>query len=179
MRKQLFKKGKLLQLKMFLVKNRAEFLKKSGMFHHFGEAVVWQPYSIPSEPYLVSIGNNVKITAGVRFVTHDISPTVFGYAGYPTNEECLYYMDKIIVGDNVMIGADSIILPGITIGNNVIIGAGSVITKDIESGTVVAGNPARVIGTFYKIAEKRYKQCLNRPCHLSSKNEIDKFFWQY
>lgn len=113
MRKQLFKKGKLLQLKMFLVKNRAEFLKKSGMFHHFGEAVVWQPYSIPSEPYLVSIGNNVKITAGVRFVTHDISPTVFGYAGYPTNEECLYYMDKIIVGDNVMIGADSIFYQGL------------------------------------------------------------------
>lgn len=65
-------------------------------------------------------------------------------------------------------------MPWVTIGNNVIIGAGSVVTKDIEG--VVAGNPAKVIGTFDKSAEKKYKQCLNRPCHLSSKSEIDKFF---
>lgn len=178
MKKQLFKKGKLFQLKMFLVRNRAKFLKKLGIFHDFGDAVLWQPYTIPSEPYLVSIGNNVKITAGVRFITYDISPAVFGYAGYPTDKKCLYYMDKIVIGNNVMIGADSIILPGVTIGNNVIVGAGSVVTKNIDDGVVVAGNPAKVIGSFDKIAEKRYSQCLNRPYHLSSKKEINKFFWE-
>lgn len=87
-------------------------------------------------------------------------------------------MDKIVIGNNVMIGADSIILPGVTIGNNVIVGAGSVVTKNIDDGVVVAGNPAKVIGSFDKIAEKRYSQCLNRPYHLSSKKEINKFFWE-
>ena len=177
MRKQLFKKKKMIEFQMFFVKDRGKFLENTGIFHHFGKAVLWQPYTIPSEPYLVSIGDNVKVTAGVRFITHDISPAVFGYAGYKVNEKCLYYMDKIIIGNNVMIGADSIILSGVTIGNNVIIGAGSVVTKDVEDGSGVAGNPAKVIGSFDEIAKKKYKQCCNRPCHLSSENEINEFFW--
>ena len=87
----------------------------------------------------MSIGNNVKITAGVRFITHDISPAVFGMAGYPVHEDCLYYMDKIIIGNNVMIGADSIIMPGVKIGNNVIIAAGSVVTKEVPDDVIVGG----------------------------------------
>ena len=86
-------------------------------------------------------------------------------------------MDKIVVGNNVMIGADTIIMPGVTIGDNVIIAAGSVISKDIPSGSVVGG-PAKVIGSFDELAEKRYKQCQGRPCHLSSKKDIDDFFWK-
>ena len=177
-KKPLFKKTKLRQLFFILSRNRAEFLRKSGWFHFFGEANVWQPYYFPSEPYLVSIGNNVKVTAGVRFITHDITPTVFGYAGYPVNNKCLYYMDKIVVGNNVMIGANTIILPGVTIGNNVIIAAGSVITKDVPSDTVIGGVPAKVIGSFNELAKKRYEQCKDRPNHLSSKSEIDSYFWK-
>lgn len=177
MAKQLFKKTKLLMLRLLFTRDRAEFLKKSNIFHSFGEGVLWQPYTIPSEPYLMSIGNNVKITAGVRFITHDISPAVFGMAGYPVHDDCLYYMDKIIIGDNVMIGADSIIMPGVKIGNNVIIAAGSVVTKEIPDGTVAGGVPAKAIGRFDELAQKRYEQCNHRPCHLSSKKEIEKFFW--
>lgn len=81
----------------------------------------------------------------MRFITHDVTPAVFGYAGYPVNEECLYYMDKIVVGNNVMIGADTIILPGVTIGDNVIIAAGSVVSKDIPSGTVAGGYLQRLL----------------------------------
>lgn len=139
MAKQLFKKTKLLMIRLLFTKNRAEYLKKKNIFHAFGEGVLWQPYTIPSEPYLMSIGNNVKITAGVRFITHDISPAVFGMAGYPVHEDCLYYMDKIIIGNNVMIGADSIIMPGVKIGNNVIIAAGSVVTKEVPDDVIVGG----------------------------------------
>ena len=142
-KKQYFKKSKIQQLMFLLSRERADFLRKSGWFHSFGDAVLWQPYSYPSEPYLVSIGNNVKVTAGVRFITHDVTPAVFGYAGYPVNEECLYYMDKIVVGNNVMIGADTIILPGVTIGDNVVIAAGSVVSKDIPSGTVAGGGTCK------------------------------------
>lgn len=153
-RKQYFKKSKIQQLLFLFSRERADFLRKSGWFHSFGKAVLWQPYSYPSEPYLVSIGDNVKVTAGVRFITHDLTPAVFGYAGYPVNEDCLYYMDKIVVGNNVMIGADTIIMPGVTIGDNVIIAAGSVITKDIPSGSVVGGSQQKLLDHLMNLPKK-------------------------
>lgn len=177
-RKLAFKKTKLHMIKLLFVKNRIEYLKKQGLFYHIGEGCLWQPYSIPSEPYLVSLGDNVKVTAGVRFITHDITPAVFGWMGYPVHNECLYYMDKIVIGNNVMIGADSIIMPGVTIGNNVIIAAGTVVSKDVPSGSVIAGAPYKIIGTFDELAKKRYMQCEARPCHLSTKQEIYDFFWK-
>ena len=51
----------------------------------------------------------------------------------------------ITVGDDVWIGANVTVLPGVTIGSNTVIGAGSVVTKDIPSGVIVLGNPCRVI----------------------------------
>lgn len=50
-----------------------------------------------------------------------------------------------VIGDNVYIAANSLVIGGISIGDNVIVGAGSVVLKDVESNVVVAGNPARVI----------------------------------
>lgn len=52
----------------------------------------------------------------------------------------------VVIGDDVWIGARVTILPGVRVGNGVVIGAGSVVTKDIEEYTIVAGNPAKVIG---------------------------------
>lgn len=57
-----------------------------------------------------------------------------------------YTTQKIFIGEDVWIGAHSIILPGVTIGSGSVIGAGSVVTKDVKSHSVVAGNPAKVIG---------------------------------
>lgn len=56
-----------------------------------------------------------------------------------------YTTEKIVIGEDVWIGAHSIILPGVTIGNGSVIGAGSVVTKDVKPHSVVAGNPARII----------------------------------
>ena len=66
-----------------------------------------------------------------------------------------YFAGPIKVGNNVFIGSNTVILPNIKIGNNVIIGAGSIVTKDIPDGSVVAGNPAKLITTFDKYIEKR------------------------
>lgn len=68
---------------------------------------------------------------------------------FPQNRGC------IEVGDNVMIGANSTVLPNVRIGSNVIIGAGSIVTKDIPDNSVAAGVPCRVIGKFEDLVEKR------------------------
>lgn len=58
------------------------------------------------------------------------------------------------IGSDVFIGTRSIIMPGVHIGNRVIIGAGSVVTKSIPDGSIVAGNPARLIGQYEDFEQK-------------------------
>ena len=53
----------------------------------------------------------------------------------------------VLIGDNVFIGAQSIILKGVTIGENAIIGAGSVVTQDVPANAIAAGNPCKVVGS--------------------------------
>lgn len=55
------------------------------------------------------------------------------------------YALPITIGDDVWIGGNVVILPGVTVGSNVVIGAGSVVTKDVPSGVIAAGNPCRII----------------------------------
>jgi acetyltransferase-like isoleucine patch superfamily enzyme len=98
------------------------------------------PGTFGSEPYLVKLGNHVTITSGVVFSTHDGGVWVFRRE-YPNID----VFAPIIVGDNVFIGINTILLPGINIGNNVVIGAGSVVTKNIPDNSVAVGTPARVI----------------------------------
>lgn len=88
-------------------------------------------------PFLVSIGNNCLLT-NCRILTHDASTKK--YLGYTK-------IGKVSIGDNVFIGAGSIILPNVTIEDNVIIGAGTVVAKDIPTNSVVVGNPMRTIGS--------------------------------
>ena len=67
---------------------------------------------------------------------------------------------NVTIGNNVFVGAGSIILPGVHIGNRVIIGAGSIVTKDIPDNSVAAGNPARVICSLDEyLAKEKAKMC--------------------
>lgn len=111
---------------------------------------IYTPY-FGTEPYLIEIGNHVQITNDVRFFTHGGS-WIFRKQ-YPDMDT----FGKIIIGDNVYIGSCSLILPGVTIGNNCIIGAGSVVTKSVKEGTIVAGNPARIIGEVNTLLENTLK----------------------
>jgi acetyltransferase-like isoleucine patch superfamily enzyme len=104
-------------------------------------------YGMPSgmfgtEPWLITIGNNVYVTSGCLFITHD-GGTLILRKEIPDLE----WTAPITVGNDVYIGVRSIIMPGVTIGNRVIIGAGSVVTKNIPDNSVAAGSPARVIKT--------------------------------
>lgn len=87
----------------------------------------------------VTFGDNVFIAPNCAFYT----------AGHPLNatdrNKGLEYCRPITVGNNVWIGGNVVVLPGVTIGDNCVIGAGSVVTKDIPAGTVAVGNPCRPI----------------------------------
>ena len=91
------------------------------------------------DPALVKFGDNVFIAPNCGFYT----------AGHPINKdernEGLEYAKPIAVGNDVWIGGNVVVLPGVTIGDNVVIGAGSVVNKDIPSNSIAVGNPCKVI----------------------------------
>lgn len=102
-----------------------------------------------SEPWMITLGDNVYITAGVMFITHD-GGTLILRQEVPDLE----WTAPITVGSNVYIGMRSIIMPGVTIGNRCIIGAGSIVAKSIPDNSVAAGVPARVIRTTDEYLER-------------------------
>lgn len=123
------------------------------MFRHIGENLKFQPRRFPSDPELISLGNNVRLASDVSFINHDIVHEMLNIK-YNT----LIFKSfggGIEIGDNVMIGSGTKILPDVRIGSNVVIGAGSIVTKDIPDNCVVGGVPARIIGDFNSLVEKR------------------------
>ena len=97
-----------------------------------------------SEPWLVEIGDRVTITSGCRLITHDGSTWLMRDE---KGRRQLYR--KVIIGNDVFIGLNSIIMPGVQIGNEVIIAAGSIVTKSVPSGVIIGGNPAKIIGDYH------------------------------
>ena len=99
----------------------------------------------PSHCWHITIGDNVTLAPRVHILAHDASTKLF-----------LDYtrVENTKIGNNVFVGAGTIILPGVTIGNNVVIGAGSVVSKDIPDDSVVVGNPARVVKSLSDYLEE-------------------------
>lgn len=90
----------------------------------------------PGHCWLIEFGDNVTLAPRVTVLAHDASPQAF---------RKVTKIGRISVGNNVFIGAGSILLPGISIGDNVIIGAGAVVTGNIPDNTVAVGNPCRPV----------------------------------
>ncbi|MGY3053173.1 maltose O-acetyltransferase [Pedobacter sp. UYEF25] len=105
----------------------------------------------------VTIGNNVFIAPNVGIYTagHPIHP-------FLRNQE-VEWAQPITIGNNVWIGANAIINPGITIGNNVVIGSGSVVTKNIPDNVLAVGNPCKVIRGITDADKELYYKDLKMP----------------
>lgn len=92
-------------------------------------------------PERITVGNDSVIGYNTTLLTHE----------YLIDE---YRLGDIKIGDQVMIGANCTILPGVSIGDRATVAAGTVVTKDVESGSFVGGNPMRVIYTKEEIEQK-------------------------
>ena len=89
-----------------------------------------------SPPRGFTIGNNVRITSGVKILTHYLD----------TNQPCVHFrIGYVTIEDDVFIGMNAIICNSVTIGRGAVVGAGAVVTKDIPPYQIWAGNPARHI----------------------------------
>lgn len=95
-----------------------------------------------TEPWLIEIGNRVAIAGGVQFVTHEAGAWLLREQ-HPN----LQVFGRIRIGDGCIIGMNAILLPGTTIGPDCLVGAGAVVKGEVPEGSVVVGNPARVIKT--------------------------------
>lgn len=120
-----------------------------------------------TEPWLITLGNNVHITGECKFINHDGGTLLFR-----DKIPDLEITKPIVVGNNVYIGEETMILPGVRIGDNVVIGARSVITRDIPSGSVAVGVPARVIKSIDQYFEKIQNESLHLG-HLRGKEKDD------
>jgi acetyltransferase-like isoleucine patch superfamily enzyme len=102
-----------------------------------------------SEPWLVEIGDRVTITSGCRLITHDGSTWLMR-----DDKGRRQLFKKVIIGNDVFIGVNSIVMPGVIVEDEVIIAAGSVVTKSIPAGSIVGGNPAKIIGQYSTYKKK-------------------------
>lgn len=110
----------------------------------------------PSHCWLIEIGDNVTMAPRVHILCHDASTKAF-----------LNYtkIGRVTIGDNVFIGAETVVLPGVTIGSNVIVGANSTVTHDVPDNLVVAGSPARVVSTLDEYLAKEQRRMNQAPCY--------------
>jgi acyl-[acyl carrier protein]--UDP-N-acetylglucosamine O-acyltransferase len=109
-----------------------------------------------TRPSLITIGNDCYFNKGLTLLTHDWVTRTFIYSG----REFLPSSGRITIGNNVNTAYNVTILKGVTIGDNVFIGANSVVTKDIPSNSIAAGSPCRVIMNIDEFHAKREIKCV-------------------
>lgn len=132
------------------------YLRREGVQIGNG-CVIHKTAIMGTEPYLIKIGDNVRITRGIKFITHDGGMWTLRKMGWLENAD---RFGQIMIGDNTNIGWDVTIMPGVSIGKNCVIGSGAIVTKDIPDHSVAAGVPAKVIQTIEEYYMKNKDRCV-------------------
>ena len=117
-----------------------------------GECEIYSSANFGSEPYLVTLGDHVRINSGVQLVTHDGGVWVLRHLKDEYKDIDIF--GKVTVGNNVHIGTNAIIMPGVNIGNNCIVGCGAIVTKNIPDNSIAVGVPAKVIESIDEYERK-------------------------
>lgn len=143
-----------------------------GDFSYFGHfevldnyAAFLAPYLFPLSPEKLVMGKFCQIAHGVRFITSSANHNMSGFSTFPFNNfmmtpettvaeiQAMFQVSEkkgdTIIGNDVWIGMEAVIMPGVTVGDGAIIGARSVVVKDVEPYTIVGGNPAKALKKRY------------------------------
>ena len=149
-----------------------EICKARGM--KVGENVVFiEAPAFGSEPYLIEIGDNTKITAGCTFINHDGAMYVI--------RSMEKYKDarnfgRIKIGRNCFIGNNCTFLPSVEMGDNSILGAGSVLNSSVPANSVYAGVPAKFICTIEQYGDKALENNVMYPRELEkTRKDLDAY----
>ncbi len=145
---------------------RIKYLRKQGV--KIGKRCLVDTLDFSTEPYLVELGDYVRVARGTFFLTHDAGVRCF-LEEFPEDD----IFGQIKIGNNVFIGGNSTILPNTVIGDNSIVGAGSVVRGEFPENSVIVGNPAKVIMPM-KILKSLYKQNPGRMSTSKMTNEEKK-----
>lgn len=127
----------------------AEYVRRHLGMYAMGDHCAINPSALISDPYLIRLGNNVRL-ASCKLIAHDGSVNMINRAVGTKLDR----VGPIDIRDNVFIGIDAIVMPSVTIGPNAIVAAGSVVTKDVPPNSVVAGVPAKRICSLDDSIEK-------------------------
>ena len=168
----LFKLYRQVKYRIMQTRDPIGWARKIGVNFPEGGIHLYGRTNWSTEPWIITLGNNVHITDGVRFLTHDGGTLLFR-----DRVPDLEITKPIVLGDNVYVGNNVIFLPGVTVGSNVVIGAGAVVSRDIPDNSVAVGVPARVIKTADEYFEKLQKESLHLG-HLKGQ-EKDKALMAY
>lgn len=147
LRKFFIKTQKIVVLAGYDHRTIYKYFRKQGA--QIGEGCSINIKTLGTEPYLVSIGNNVWISRDVIFHTHD-----GGAWALRDKHPYLDVYGPIVIEDNCLIGRNVNLLPNIRIGRNSIVGVNSVVISDVPPYSIVMGVPARPISSYSKYEER-------------------------
>ena len=136
----------------------AGYMRQFGGLHAMGQDVLINRDAVLPDPAYLSIGSNVVIGT-CSLIGHDGSVGMLNRA----YGETLDAVGKLDIRDNVFVGHQAVVLPGVTIGPNALVAAGAVVTRDVPPGAIVGGCPARVIGSVEDRVAKLKAQTRNLP----------------